>query len=238
MSGCTNVLERAIISVAARRMTSGHMAPKGVLPMLPQSTTLCACGCGNPLTPKAGHGSGPKRFLTGHNSRRKWPQDFICHCGCGKGFSRKPKAGCPEPRFIRGHHSRLPRKANPKTLSDARRKELYEAAHSCCQNCGLDMDRQLAKFRRALEIHHIDHDHANNAADNLRVLCTTCHNRESVAVRDEVTKGETLRTRYATGVLVHWATGQTKFTHPGLRKMAETKKPESSPSAGATGHAR
>ena len=37
------------------------------LPMLPQSTTFCACGCETPITPDSR--GRPRRFINGHNGR-------------------------------------------------------------------------------------------------------------------------------------------------------------------------
>jgi len=188
------------------------------------STTLCACGCGQPLTPKTGHGSTPKLFLKNHSSQRKWPEPRVCQCGCGTVFTPKKTRATRPQVFIFGHYSRLPRKANPKTLRPARRKAIYEVAAWRCQDCGLHTYWQQVKFHRALEIHHIDHDHTNNDPDNLRVLCTVCHNRKSLEIRDEEAKGATLRARYASGEVKHWAQGQTKETNASVAKMAESKR--------------
>lgn len=38
-----------------------------------------------------------------------------------------------------------------------------------CDQCGYD------RYKSVLEVHHIDHNRANNSITNLRILCPTCH---------------------------------------------------------------
>jgi hypothetical protein len=86
------------------------------------------------------------------------------------------------------------------------------------------MSEQIRKFGRRLEIHHLNHDHGDNTDGNHQVLCTACHNEESLAVRDEAKKSATFRARLATGAIRMWSTGHTKETHPSLAAMSEKKR--------------
>lgn len=63
------------------------------------------------------------------------------------------------------------------------------------------MADQIAAFGRRLEIHHINHVHDDNTPGNHAVLCTGCHNHESLIVRDEESKGATFTQRYRAGLI-------------------------------------
>ena len=147
---------------------------------------------------------------------------ITCACGCGEMFV--PTRRSRPQRFIGKHATRLLRKESPKVLSKPRRLALYAAAGDACQKCGLTMAEQIERFGRRLEIHHVNHDHEDNTAGNHEVLCTGCHNHESLVVRDEAKKVATLRARLATGEVKIWSQGHTKETHPSLAQMAAKKK--------------
>ena len=221
-----DVLVCATMSAAATAGTAPlHGTERSELPMPLQSTTpLCACGCGQSLTPKVGHGQGPKRYLKGHNSQRRWPEERVCACGCGRTFLARDRAGRLPVTYIHGHHNRRLRKLQVRVLTAPRRRALYEAAAYSCQDCGMTAMEQRARFGRDLEIHHENHDHFDNREGNHRVLCTVCHNRRSLSIRDEEKKKATWRRRFEDGLIVPWSRGETKETHPGLAKMAATKR--------------
>lgn len=50
---------------ATRPCDGAQVGTSDVTTLTPQQ--VCACGCGLPLTPKAGHFSGEKRFIRSHN---------------------------------------------------------------------------------------------------------------------------------------------------------------------------
>lgn len=147
----------------------------------------------------------------------------VCACGCGTEFEVKRLRPSRPQRFIRGHHNRLLRKETAKTMTAPRRRALYEAAGNRCQRCGLTMREQVARFGRRLEIHHRNHDHEDNTPGNHEVLCTGCHNQESLAVRNEEKKSRTWRERYADGSIQMWSTGLTKKTDERVAAMAQKK---------------
>lgn len=147
-----------------------------------------------------------------------------CACGCGEVFASMRSRKTRPQTFIFGHRSKLPRKAVVRVLSNPRRQALYAAAGYKCQQCGLTMDEQIARFGRRLEIHHKNHDHEDNTTGNHEVLCTKCHNRESVSVRDEVKKSRTWREHYEAGLIHMWSTDLTKETDVRVAAMAEKKR--------------
>jgi len=154
----------------------------------------------------------PERRATGPGRDTGSEVPMLDHptCGCGCGQEIDPfRPGKPPRRFIHGHHSRLLRKQVVITLSEPRRVALYEAAGNCCEQCGRSMDEQVAMFGRRLEIHHKNHNHEDNSEGNHEVLCTGCHNHESLVVRDEVRKGATFTTRRQSGLVRNKADGQT-----------------------------
>ena len=132
-----------------------------------------------------------------------------CACGCDQVFTPGRERPTRPQRYISGHQNRRLRKASVRVLSEPRRLSLYEQAGNRCQGCGLSMAEQVERFGRRLEIHHVNHDHEDNRLGNHEVLCTACHNKESLAVRDEAKKANTLRMRYRTGVIKHHTASQT-----------------------------
>lgn len=46
-----------------------------------------------------------------------------------------------------------------------------------CMVCGYDKQPEI------LEVHHKDHNRANNATDNLEVLCPNCHSEHHFAFK-------------------------------------------------------
>jgi len=50
-----------------------------------------------------------------------------------------------------------------------RARAFKEYAHKCA-DCGYD------KYKRILQVHHIDNDREHNEVSNLVILCPTCHN--------------------------------------------------------------
>jgi hypothetical protein len=44
-----------------------------------------------------------------------------------------------------------------------------------CQVCGLSEKEYRKKAKRALDVHHIDHNKDNNVEDNLITICRKCH---------------------------------------------------------------
>lgn len=146
-----------------------------------------------------------------------------CACGCGERFIPKRHSPSRPQVFIKGHWSRLLRKESVRTITQKRREAFYEAAGHQCQQCGLSMADQVERYGRRLEIHHENHDHHDNTDGNHKVLCTGCHNQESLAVRDEVKKSRTWRERYAAGLITMWADGLTKETDSRVAAMAAKK---------------
>jgi len=73
--------------------------------MLPQSTTLCACGCGLPLTPSTRRSRLDRRYLTGHHAIRIPILEKLCACGCGQLRPSRNRYGRPS-LYIRGHNKR------------------------------------------------------------------------------------------------------------------------------------
>lgn len=67
-------------AVDTRRKHKGNPIPE------PQ---LCECGCGEYAKPG-------KRFISGHNGRKRVPEPTLCECGCGEYAN-------PGKRFIWGH---------------------------------------------------------------------------------------------------------------------------------------
>ena len=59
---------------------------------------------------------------------------------------------------------RVPRRSSVRSLHH----RLREVAKRC-ETCGYD------KLLAVLQVHHRDHNHHNNAPENLAVLCPTCH---------------------------------------------------------------
>lgn len=148
----------------------------------------------------------------------------ICACGCGETFEPTTVRNTRPQRFINGHKNRRLRKETVRELTEPRRLAIYAAIGNRCEQCGLSMDDQLARFGRRLEIHHRNHDHEDNTPGNHEVLCTACHNQHSLAVRDEVKKVATWRERYESGAIRMWATGLTKENDPRIAAMAEKKR--------------
>jgi 5-methylcytosine-specific restriction endonuclease McrA len=72
-----------------------------------------------------------------------------------------------------------PRPASPGRITGRRwqaiRARALAAAGYRCAACGA--------AEVALEVHHRDHDPANNAPANLRVLCKPCHARAGLGAR-------------------------------------------------------
>lgn len=46
-----------------------------------------------------------------------------------------------------------------------------------CTSCGMTAREHYDKWRRKLELHHIDGDSSNNNVDNLATLCRSCHGK-------------------------------------------------------------
>jgi len=54
------------------------------------------------------------------------------------------------------------------TINNYRTRAIKEYGESC-NRCGYET------YKKVLEVHHINHDRANNNIENLEVLCPTCH---------------------------------------------------------------
>jgi 5-methylcytosine-specific restriction endonuclease McrA len=72
-----------------------------------------------------------------------------------------------------------PRPRDPDRIRGRRGQQIrawaLAAGGYCCAACGA--------AEVALEVHHRDHDPANNAPANLRVLCKPCHARAGLGAR-------------------------------------------------------
>jgi hypothetical protein len=92
-----------------------------------ESPTLCACGCGQPVTPKNnGHRTAP-RYILGHSSRdpkrmavilakrnawisagRPPVPTYICQCGCGQVIPPRSHHRWSPPTYLPGHYQKIP----------------------------------------------------------------------------------------------------------------------------------
>lgn len=65
----------------------------------------------------------------------------------------------------------------PDNWADIARRE-KDRAQWMCEECGADcLDDHPTSQRNKLTVHHLDHNPANCAPDNLIALCTVCHLR-------------------------------------------------------------
>jgi len=60
-------------------------------------------------------------------------------------------------------------------FTSALRKEIRERDNHICQCCGMTQAEHYKKYKRDLEIHHIDHCTFNCAKDNLITTCKQCN---------------------------------------------------------------
>lgn len=78
---------------------------------------LCECGCGKEIIFKEYHRKHPVKFISGHNSIRKYPKEItqeliennqtICVCGCGKMISFKLFHLRRKPKYLPGHNGKF-----------------------------------------------------------------------------------------------------------------------------------
>lgn len=141
---------------------------------------ICACGCGgelSPLTWRDKYLAVPRRFIAGHNIRKKWA-DFpspnpsgICQCGCGES-APIATANCikhgylkGQPvRFIVGHNAKgKPRK--PTTYPAITRSGRLLRQHVILAELALGKP-----LPAQAEVHHVDGNKHNNSNTNL-VIC-------------------------------------------------------------------
>lgn len=67
-----------------------------------------------------------------------------------------------------------------------------------CQRCGVQCLRpgegkglpRSERYRLRMSVHHCDYDPGNNAPENLRALCSTCHLHYHRRQRGNVTPGQ------------------------------------------------
>ena len=187
----------AIISVAARRMTSGHMAPKEYPTMHPQSTTSpdlipCACGCGQ-LRPAYDKWGDPRCFIQGHTwrgkhlpaetrqliSERQRGHKQPSHVTAMVRARYKGKQLSPQHRARIGAGVRCsnhPRFNGGRTIQLGYlllRVEGHPAAtkHGYVRAHRLVVEEALGRYLLPSErVHHIDGDTSNNALDNLMLF--------------------------------------------------------------------
>lgn len=118
---------------------------------------LCQCDCGN------------KTIVLSNNLLRGNTKS----CGCiHKNISSKmckARVNQNNPNYINGRT-----KAIPELKEKIRRQANYK-----CQECSKSQE----KIGRKLEVHHIDGDDTNNAEENLKALCTGCHNKTKIKKR-------------------------------------------------------
>lgn len=55
------------------------------------------------------------------------------------------------------------------------RKTIRKRDNYKCQNCGMTEEEHRKKYKKRLEIHHIDYDKENNGFFNLITLCRFCN---------------------------------------------------------------
>jgi hypothetical protein len=55
------------------------------------------------------------------------------------------------------------------------REEILERDNFKCQGCGLTQDEHIIKYKRNIEVHHIDHNRHNCKPENLITLCKQCN---------------------------------------------------------------
>jgi len=59
------------------------------------------------------------------------------------------------------------------------RKLAFQCYPAYCDSCGWEA------YPEVLEVHHVDHNRENNAQENLRILCPTCHRVTHYMARGE-----------------------------------------------------
>jgi hypothetical protein len=81
------------------------------------------------------------------------------------------KLGENNPSWIDGRsYLPYPQEFNEKLRNRIRKRDNYK-----CKNCGMEKKAHIKKYRRNLEIHHIDYDSQNCEEKNLITLCKDCN---------------------------------------------------------------
>lgn len=75
-------------------------------------------------------------------------------------------------------YSNLGKVRNWKDGASSYRERALRELPNKCNRCG------YKEYTKVLEVHHKDHDRANNSLNNLEVLCPTCHTVEHLINED------------------------------------------------------
>ena len=112
------------------------------------------------------------------NKRRK--TIVICETFLGKNnpmFGRKGK-NCPS--YIHGEGYYL----YPKDFNSSLKRKIRKRDNFTCRNCGMTEEEHLIRYKRVLEIHHIDHNKNNNEENNLLTLCRLCNMKDNQLLKE------------------------------------------------------
>lgn len=133
--------------------------------------------CGKPSKPR--HDRPGKFFTLCHDHYSEYQREKN-----RESYQRHQQARIERSRKYRESHPEAAKTAYQRWISlpENRDKKLKYMRHynapyrihlkNSCESCGY---ASQASDRRDLDIHHIDGDHSNNAADNLQTLCPNCH---------------------------------------------------------------
>lgn len=172
-------------------------------------------------------------------SKKGWRTFHFCmDCGIHKRHSGPrctPCANRHRARINRGE-SEIANKYNqgpimypvpaPKHLRPKMEQAVLYRDEYHCVHCGITGKNHLIQFNQRLHIHHLNKNREDNSLGNLCTLCTSCHTKQHLGSPSTMLakqRGQTLSRRYKDGTVIHWATGLTKETHPGIAAMAQQK---------------
>lgn len=145
------------------------------------NTKCSQCGCG--LNKKKCHLTRYKNFFCNRKCHAEFNRkDHInngnCdNCKCNIIINNKKRRNSKTGLFFCGNQCKNEYIAKNKRWSVStdchrkRRPKIIKAANSSCQNCGYNKNVKM------LDIHHNDGNHQNNDWDNLRCVCSWCHQK-------------------------------------------------------------
>lgn len=124
----------------------------------------CACGCGTMIAPIGRHMK-PVQYVHGHNPN-------------------------PPPKIVRQlpEYKNYPLKSGySRAFTRGFRKLIRIRDNYTCQRCG----KHQSELRRAIDVHHLDHNKMNNSPDNLVCACESCnawasHHRDEPFINPDV----------------------------------------------------